>query len=801
MTHSKYLITTWQVIISLITIKKSASFTTQNINWQSSWIIPNQLSSTTRNVPFYDNIVDKVSSLSKLSSVRSLIEDLTTTTNSQGQRIVFVGGKGGVGKTTISSSIAVTLASDFASDVKVLVVSSDPAHSLGDALDVNLKSASSRGRPIQMTDSLTNGRLYAMEVDTEAALERFQNALSTFDITKLSDALGVQPEMLNSLGLSEFAGLLNNPPPGLDELVALASILDDSVANDFDVIIVDTAPTGHTLRMLALPEFLDGFLVKLLELRMKLSGVGNMLQSFLGGGEAANTRAQTVDNALNKLEEFRSQMDTLQKTLKDSQKTDFVVVTIPTKLSVNESKRLMVELRNQGVKVANLVVNQCVVEEEAENKDAEEVNDAMINYYERRKSGQNKWIENLQDAIEEVSSSSQYKDNGGGQIQLTQSPFFDVELVGTPALAYLGQTVFGTNENFEYLMKDSDDDAKFIICGGKGGVGKTTTSSSLAVTMAANGHNVALISTDPAHSLGDAFSMDFSGGSMVDVPLIGVPPNDGSLSVLEVDPKKSLGDFKGLINKLIGSKQADPINDMESATSDIGKTLRDLGEVFNTLPAGTDEVVALAKVIGLIKQGSYDRIVLDTAPTGHCLRMLSTPGFIAELIDKVLKISERVNSNSMVKMMITSATGAEDLEETTQMARRALVDFQFQMYDLEDLICDSRQAEFFIVSLPTELAVRESVRLLNDLTFESPDMPIKVRNVIVNQVLKDDSSDVISFFKRLADGQKASISELRSVTALDITKVPYLDTEPRGVFGLKVLAEELIKEDQSVMSG
>lgn len=107
-----------------------------------------------------------------------------------------------------------------------------------------------------------------MEVDTAAALSKFQDALSAFDVTKLSDALGVPKELLESLGLEELSGLLNEPPPGLDELVALGDILNsDSVGRDFDVVVVDTAPTGHTLRMLALPEFLDGFLGKLLELR------------------------------------------------------------------------------------------------------------------------------------------------------------------------------------------------------------------------------------------------------------------------------------------------------------------------------------------------------------------------------------------------------------------------------------------------------------------------------------------------------------------------------------------------------
>lgn len=704
-----------------------------------------------------------------------------------------MGGKGGVGKTTVSSSLAVTLASDYTSDLKVLVVSTDPAHSLGDALDVDLKSLP--GKPILMTDPLTAGKLYAMEVDTEAALEKFQTALETFDIQKLSQALGVQPELLDGLGLSEFSNLLNNPPPGLDELVALSNILNDpSITNEFDVVIVDTAPTGHTLRMLALPQFLDGFLGKLLELRMKLSGVANMLQSFLGGGDAAASRARTVDNALNQLEEFRTQMGYLRRQLRDGQRTDFVVVSVPTKLSVNESKRLMKELYDQGVKVSNIVINQCVVG----SNGADDGSEAMKKYYERRRAGQKRWINELKSATNEISLREEYRSNGAGSIQVTEVPFFDVELVGTPALAYLGQSSYANNPNFEYLMNDdTGSEPKFVICGGKGGVGKTTTSSSLAVTMAASGRNVALVSTDPAHSLGDVFDIDFSGGDLVDVPLIGVPPTDGSLSVLEVDPSKSLGEFKTLIDNLIGSSDS---GSGSGLGNDLSKTLRELGEVFDTLPAGTDEVVALAKVVNLVKKGGFDRIVLDTAPTGHTLRMLSTPAFISELIDRVLSIAQKVNSNPMVRMMISNAAKGEDLDETVKSAKNALLSFQFQMYDLEDIFSNAEQTEFLIVTVPTELAVRESVRLLNELTYEAPDMPIKVRNVVANQVLKDDGSDVAIFLNKVAVGQQNSICDLRNEAnnlgiPIEITEVPYLDTEPRGVFGLKVLSGELLKED------
>jgi arsenite-transporting ATPase len=116
------------------------------------------------------------------------------------------------------------------------------AHSLGDALDEDLRKG--RGKPIPMTDPLTGGRLFAAEIDAESALMEFRESLASFDVEKLATSLGVDPELLESLGLREFSGLLNNPPPGLDELVALGNIMDDK-SDDYDVIVVDTAPTGE----------------------------------------------------------------------------------------------------------------------------------------------------------------------------------------------------------------------------------------------------------------------------------------------------------------------------------------------------------------------------------------------------------------------------------------------------------------------------------------------------------------------------------------------------------------------------
>lgn len=128
--------------------------------------------------------------------------------------------------------------------------------------------------------------------------------------------------------------------------------------------------------------------------------------------------------------------------------------------------------------------------------------------------------------------------------------------------------------------------------------------------MAASGHKVALISTDPAHSLGDAIDMDLTGGNLIDIPLIGVPhaTGEGSLSAMEIDPSSALGQFKGLVDNLIkGGEDFDILGQ----GSELQATLLELESIFDTLPAGSDEVVALAKVVTLVKNGGFDRVVLE----------------------------------------------------------------------------------------------------------------------------------------------------------------------------------------------
>ena len=261
-------------------------------------------------------------------------------------QFVFVGGKGGVGKTSTSSALGVRLAD---AGLKTLIISTDPAHSLGDCLATRLE-----GHPTEVQG--TDGNLWAMEVDTEEALERFKENLR--GVSRMGGRLG---ELGNKIGLDEFAELLENPPPGTDEVVALGDVMEVMREGKFDRVIVDTAPTGHTLRLLSFPDFLDGFLQKVLGIKRKLDGAINTAKALFGMSGADGGRDE-VEEAAAAVERQRVKAVELRELLTDPARTQFLVVSIATQLAFAESERLVQGLAERGVAVDNLVVNQLLGE-------------------------------------------------------------------------------------------------------------------------------------------------------------------------------------------------------------------------------------------------------------------------------------------------------------------------------------------------------------------------------------------------------------------------------------------------------
>eukprot|EP01056_Protomagalhaensia_sp_Gyna25_P005284 Protomagalhaensia_sp_Gyna_25__5283@NODE_655_length_2902_cov_152_818722_g511_i0_p1_GENE_NODE_655_length_2902_cov_152_818722_g511_i0NODE_655_length_2902_cov_152_818722_g511_i0_p1_ORF_typecomplete_len364_score70_26ArsA_ATPase/PF02374_15/4_7e89AAA_31/PF13614_6/6_1e14AAA_31/PF13614_6/1_1e02AAA_31/PF13614_6/3e02CbiA/PF01656_23/5_1e12ParA/PF10609_9/2e10CBP_BcsQ/PF06564_12/1_8e10CBP_BcsQ/PF06564_12/1_4e02CBP_BcsQ/PF06564_12/4_6e03Fer4_NifH/PF00142_18/3_4e07Fer4_NifH/PF00142_18/14VirC1/PF07015_11/4_4e08V len=242
--------------------------------------------------------------------------------NSNAIQWVFVGGKGGVGKTTTSCSIAIQLAKRRRN---VLILSTDPAHNLSDAFSQKFTNTPT---PVK---GYTN--LFAMEIDSSL------RESSAFKIPE-DDELGLG-KMLPEL-LSAF--------PGIDEAMSFAELMQAVQTMNYSVIVFDTAPTGHTLRLLSFPDLLEKAFQKFQSLKDKMSGAFSMLNALSGSGEQDELSA--------KMNQMRAATTSVREMFKDPAKTTFVCVCIPEFLSLYETERLVQELTKQEIDASYIVVNQ-----------------------------------------------------------------------------------------------------------------------------------------------------------------------------------------------------------------------------------------------------------------------------------------------------------------------------------------------------------------------------------------------------------------------------------------------------------
>ena len=238
-------------------------------------------------------------------------------------RLLLFGGKGGVGKTTTSTSTAVGLAD---SGLKVLLVSSDPAHSTSDSLGVQLGPEPT---PVEGVEGL-----WGLELDPEARISDHIPKLTE----SLGPMLGGQDPELNA---SEMV------LPGLDEAMAFDELLKHLENPDWDVIVFDTAPTGHTLRFLALPEIIEKWAEKIIRMHRLTGGIRALM---FGAKEGEKMRDE--------LDKFRRRVLHVRRILCNPEVTRFTLVTIPEKMGVNETLRAYESLAEFNLPVSGCVINR-----------------------------------------------------------------------------------------------------------------------------------------------------------------------------------------------------------------------------------------------------------------------------------------------------------------------------------------------------------------------------------------------------------------------------------------------------------
>ena len=263
---------------------------------------------------------------------------------------IYYGGKGGVGKTTCAAATGLARA---AAGQRTLVVSTDPAHSLSDSLETAIGSEPTRLESVGQRDAGTDrdGELWAVEIDPETRQERYE---------KLARALAAD---LRSAGISlsdaEIERLFSGGMPARsDEIAALDLLVEYVDTGEWDVIVFDTAPTGHTLRLFDTP----GVMGRALETARSLQGQARRI------GSAARTAMLGPLSMLGdsgedeSLASFQARLERARELLTDPERTEFRVVLVPEAMAIAETERLVARLREAGVPVERLVVNRVLEE-------------------------------------------------------------------------------------------------------------------------------------------------------------------------------------------------------------------------------------------------------------------------------------------------------------------------------------------------------------------------------------------------------------------------------------------------------
>jgi len=253
----------------------------------------------------------------------------------QAADIVLYGGKGGVGKTTCAAAHALAHA-ERTPDERTLVVSTDPAHSLGDALERDLD-----GDPSAVTDSL-----FAAEVDAESGQEAYRRVIEALAAEFREAGLRLDDEDLERLF---EAGLI----PGGDEVAALEYVARYT-GSEYDTVVFDTAPTGHTLRLLDLPEVLGETLGVAGEVQQRVRRTARAARSMVLG-PAAYWGSDEGSDAVTSL---RERIAVVGDRLRDPTRTQFRVVLTPERMAIAEAERLVARLDDASVPVDSLVVNR-----------------------------------------------------------------------------------------------------------------------------------------------------------------------------------------------------------------------------------------------------------------------------------------------------------------------------------------------------------------------------------------------------------------------------------------------------------
>ena len=558
---------------------------------------------------------------------------------------VLVVGKGGVGKTTCAAALAIAAADG---STNTLVLSTDPARALSDALSTPLGPDP---RPIDGAAHLSAFQLDAF-VERDRFLERWREVLVTII------------DRGTYLERGDVASLVDGALPGVDETMALLRLTELATDDRWQRVIIDTAPTGHTLRLLDLPRSFT-LLLSLLDAMQDKHRF--MVRTLM--------HRYRTDDADAFLASMRMRIASLTRLLGDRARSAAVLVTREEPVVLAETVRYARALADRGIAVGAVVMN-------AHDEDD-------------RASG----VADLMAELRSVASGATWRRVERGAV----------------ALGLVGAREWGARLSDDFLPHHSPnapDSARALstsmtarpldafrargiallsplaaltIVGGKGGVGKTTVACALALTAAEPSaeERVLLVSTDPAPSLADALAQPIGDD---EVEVVGVPGLFARQADASAAFERLRAEYAERVDALFDALSAHAID-----TSADRRIVRDL---FALAPPGIDELYALAAIADAVGEQRFARVIVDPAPTGHLLRLLEMPAIALDWTHQLMRLVLRYR-----ELGALGDVGADLLS----LAKRIRA--------VGALLHDPARASLIVVALDEPLVHRETRRL------------------------------------------------------------------------------------------
>lgn len=574
-------------------------------------------------------------------------------------RTALVVGKGGVGKTTCAAALALR------ASVRVgptLVVSTDPARALPTVLDQPVEPA-----PTQIRYSR---RLEAQVLDAASLRSNFMN--------RWGDVLRTILDRGTYLDASDIDPLVDTAFPGSDEIfsaLALAELMTGEGEPAYARIFVDTAPTGHTLRLLSLPRTFRA-LVGLLD---AMQAKHRVLVRTL-------TRTYRPDEADAFLREMTALVSVLEESLRDPQRCAAIVLTNPQPLVLEETRRLLDALRELRVHVAAVVWNAVEAAVDAQlEAGADEYVVAKLDEWPVGKQGLERWLSELRSAQ-------------GATRKATRRSKRLKTIKPSPV------------SRLPHAIDPHAVLRPLTIVAGKGGVGKTTVASALALC-AAEWQRTLVVSTDPAPSLADALAQPIPDA---DTPVRGVR----NLYARQMDASAAFARLRAQYETRVDAL----FEGLIARGVDLSQDRAIARDLFSLAPPGIDEVYALSLLSDALFKDSYECVIVDPAPTGHLLRLLEMPQLALAWSHQLLRL--------MLKYKDVTGLG-----ETA----REVLDFSRNLRAVDGLLRDAARCALVLVTLDEPVVRAETERLAAEVRARD----VSISGVVLNRAAQPAALPVV----------------------------------------------------------